>query len=164
MMRPDPVADAVSELEAEVTYQDIGVASIHDTVECLILAKPAVDVLRKEPRRSTEVLLARFRRLPGRSSELPRIGMMVALGDLGRKEALPTLAAYLADLPDAARDRAGRIDHPFRYALRAIERITGAPWGLGPGEDLGALFTRRHEIARHLISGPSAERTGDGSP
>jgi hypothetical protein len=163
-MRSDPIADAVDALAAEETYQDIGVASVHDTVESLILAKPALDVLRKEPRRSTDALLARLGNLPVRSSDLARIGMMVALGDLGRKEALPTLAAYLADLPDTARDRARHIDHPFRYALRAIERITGAPRGLGPGEDLGALFGRRREIARHLIGGTSAESTGDGSP
>jgi hypothetical protein len=164
MMRSDPIADAVNELEAEETYRDLGVASIHDTAEGLILAKPALDVLRKEPQRSTEVLLARFGRLPVCSSDLPRIGIMVALGDLGRREALPTLAAYLADLPDTEGARARHIDHPFRYALRAIERITGAPQGLGPGEDLGALFRRRREIARHLIGGASAESTDDGSP
>jgi hypothetical protein len=164
MMGPDHIADAVSELEAEATYRDIGVASIHDTVERLIVTKPPMDVLRKAPRRSTEALLARFGSLPARSSDLPRIGIIVALGDLGRKEALPALAAYLVDLPDAARDRARRIDHPFRYVLRAIERITGAPQGLGPGEDLGALFTRRREIVRHLIGGTSLRSAGDGNP
>lgn len=152
-------------LEADDTYRDIGVASVHDTVERLILAGSALRVLQRRPQLATQVLLARLGELPARTPDRPRIGFFVALGRLGRPGALPAFAAYLSNLPDEAGDEAPHIDHPFRYALRAIERISGTSFGLGPGEDLPSLFAQRHEIAertRRFDLGPSPVGSANG--
>ena len=152
MTDADPITDAVKTLASEQTYRDVGVASIHDTVERLILAKPALGVLERRAQWSTQLLMVHLGELPARESDLPRIGFFVALGHLGRRSALPVLAAYLSHLPDEVSDEVHHIDHPFRYALRSIERISGTSLGLGPGEDLASLFEQRHEIAGRLLA------------
>jgi hypothetical protein len=143
------ITDAVKELERQETYRDAGVASIHDTLETLILGKPAMAVLQNQPVLSTKILLSRLSELPSRLPDFPRIGFFVALGHLGQRAALPALAAYLSGLSDEA--QVHHIGHPFRYALRAIEHITGTSLGLGPQEDLESLLKQRYEISSWLL-------------
>ncbi|MGH9932419.1 MAG: hypothetical protein ACREA9_24715 [Pyrinomonadaceae bacterium] len=142
---PDAIAAAVDKLEREETYRDIGIASIPDTVESVILSKSLMGDLSKNPESSSNLLLARLAQIPLLDSDLPRIGFFVALGRLGQKKAVPALVQYLLNLPDDEVSEIGRINHPFRYALRALERLTGDPFGLGPGEDLEALFKSRKQ-------------------
>ncbi len=148
MASSDPITEAVKTLELQETYSDVGVASIHNTVEVLILSKPALNVLKSQPDRSAQILISHLKKLPSRKSDLPRIGFFVALGHLGQRKALSTLATYLYELPDDDRSVIQNIDHPFRYVLRAIERITGTSLGLGLGEDLVSIFERRYDIAK----------------
>ncbi|MDQ1353552.1 MAG: hypothetical protein QG657_3858, partial [Acidobacteriota bacterium] len=95
--------------------------------------------------------------LPFRELDFPRIGFFVVLGHLGQKEALPALTDYLTKLPDESRKECHNISHPFRYAIRAIERITGRSLGLGPSEDLQAIFMERHKIASNILNGELVE-------
>jgi hypothetical protein len=98
--------------------------------------------------------LARLEHLPALESDLPRIGFFVALGLLRQKKAVPALVRYLLSLPDDEVSEIRRINHPFRYALRALERITGNNFGLGPGEDLEGLFKTRKEILKSFPKAP----------
>src|SRR5258706_2799622 len=113
---PDAIAAAVDKLEREDTYRDIGIASIPDTVESLILSKSLMGDLSKNPESSSNLLLARLAQLPVLESDLPRIGFFVALGHLGQKKAVPALVQYLLNLPDDEVSEIRRINHPFRYA------------------------------------------------
>ena len=154
---PDAIAAAVDELEREETYRDIGIASIPDTVEIVILRKSLMGDLSKNPESSSNLLLARLAQLPVLKSDLPRIGFFVALGRLGKKKAVPAIVQYLLNLPDDEVSEIRRINHPFRYALRALERITGNPLGLGPGENLEALFKTRKETLKMLPGAPASD-------
>ena len=58
MTSSDPIIKAVKTLELQETYSDFGVASIHSTVETLILSKPALSVLESQPGRATQMLIA----------------------------------------------------------------------------------------------------------
>jgi hypothetical protein len=143
---------AVKRLEQAETYKDVGIASIPDTLENIILAKPEVALLKSDPSFSTGLLISRLDALPFRQFDFPRIAFFVALGHLGEKEALPVLADYLMKLPDESRKECHYISHPFRYAIRAIERISGRSLGLGPREDLPSLFLERHKIAGSVLN------------
>lgn len=154
---PDPIAAAVEKLEREETYRDVGIASIPDTVESVILSKSLIEDLRTDPEASSNLLLARLDQLPALESDLPRIGFFVALGRLGQKKAVPALVRYLLNLPDDEASEIRRINHPFRYALRSLERITGNNFGLGPGEDLEGLFKTRKEALKSLPGAPASD-------
>lgn len=152
MIDSEKIEAAIKKLEQEETYMDVGVASIPDTLETVILARPEVALLKTDPSLSTRLLISRLGALPYREFDFARIAFFVVMGHLGQKEVLPVLADYLIKLPDESGPECHYINHPFRYALRAVERISGCSLGLGPREDLQALFIQRHKIAADLLN------------
>ncbi len=146
MKIPDEIIEAVNMLEDDETYGDAGIASIHSTFEKLVLAKIPLASLRKQPKLSTQILLSRLKSLPFRSPDYNRIGLFVTLGYISHPLALNPLCDYLLKLPDETIFQVQEIGCPFRYALSAIELITGISIGLGPGENLELLFEKRNEI------------------
>jgi hypothetical protein len=152
MTDEERIKAAVRKFEDEGSYLDIGLASIPDTVEQIIEVKPEMSILRSRPSLAVRELLLRLDELPRRDYDIPRIAFFVVLGRLGREQALPVLAKYISGLPDEAAAECHHITHPFRYALRAIERLAGCSLGLGPGEDLRDLFRRRRKIARQWLN------------
>ena len=142
------VCEALCALVGQDFMADTYIASGHDHVASIILASREAAILLANSSCALAEVLARLEAgLPEDDGAVP---LFVLLGELGTEEALPHLCTYLRTLPEEEAESAVSPWHPFWYAIRALEHVTGLRFGLESSSDLRGAYSRRQDIADHV--------------